>query len=48
MKLHDTVALVEDIPTLNLYSGRSAPLLRNMNRVYLKLSLAIWKAGFML
>ena len=22
MKLHDTVALVEDIPTLNLYSGR--------------------------
>ena len=22
MKLHDTVALVEDIPTLNLYSGQ--------------------------
>ena len=48
MRLLDTVALVEDVPALNYIADRSALLLRNMNRTYLRLSLAIWKAGLML
>lgn len=43
MKLLDTVALIEDMPSLNLYQ-----LLRRTNPACLKLNLAICKAEHML